>query len=427
MAYSALSNEYFHRNGLVRMLWWVPEIYKVTVTAELPTTRTSFNVGLDMGLNISEIAGVRTIEEIKDVQSVRQYKKRPDPLEQASNEAVMQRMRESGIEAPKGRALQSKKMSISPDKPEPIVSPFASTSKSAYELQAAIDATALRIEEVAEFAGDKTNRVVSAELVEILERIHHSHLMAAVKAYPSHARLQEEAVAVLLDIELRLVNIEASFKNLEDGIEDRAALDALRTKILALQSKQDNVVGTAAQRTQVALDNLLEDQLVQFSSPPLMAWDRRYYEPLRAESTDFWPKFDLSLFDMVPNTRDLSVPGLADSQECSRFCAELLQQLFMARNQPLPSALDKIGVNAGKDLIPMVPAITDVRKGGRLNPDRVKTRMLTEEMVEGLVKAFFEWPFRPQSWELALAGDHGTGEGEHDSESENEEVTVPAH
>jgi hypothetical protein len=35
--------------------------------------------------------------------------------------------------------------------------------------------------------------------------------------------------------------------------------------------------------------------------------------------------------------------------------------------------------------------------------------MLTPEMMEGLVKAFMEWPFRPTAVEMALAQDSGYG------------------
>ncbi|KAF2207370.1 hypothetical protein CERZMDRAFT_91799 [Cercospora zeae-maydis SCOH1-5] len=48
----------------------------------------------------------------------------------------------------------------------------------------------------------------------------------------------------------------------------------------------------------------------------------------------------------------------------------------------------------------MVPAITDPRKGGRLDPKHMKVRQLTSEMLEGLIKAWFEWPFKPDGWEL---------------------------
>ena len=53
----------------------------------------------------------------------------------------------------------------------------------------------------------------------------------------------------------------------------------------------------------------------------------------------------------------------------------------------------------------------------------VKVRMLSEEMVEGLVRAWFEWPFKPRLIDLALAVD-SSSEGKEHAEGDVEGVAV---
>ena len=190
---------------------------------------------------------------------------------------------------------------------------------------------------------------------------------------------------------------------MEDAEIEQAVLDQLRAQVLSLDALINSIVEKAPDRTSNFIEHLVEDQIAFYSPSPLMAWDRRSYEPLQAQASDFWPNFEMTLLDFTPKSIDLTVPDLADSRECARFCNDLLRTLFSSKNQPLPLVLDRVGVNASKDLIPMVPAITDVRRGGRLNPNNLKVQMVTTEMIEGLVKAFFEWPFRPEKWELTLA------------------------
>jgi transcription factor 1 len=48
----------------------------------------------------------------------------------------------------------------------------------------------------------------------------------------------------------------------------------------------------------------------------------------------------------------------------------------------------------------------------------MSVRMLTPEMVEGLVKAFLEWPFRPSTVELALAQDASVAQEDDETDGE---------
>ena len=107
---------------------------------------------------------------------------------------------------------------------------------------------------------------------------------------------------------------------------------------------------------------------------------------------------------------------VASQSESAKVVQQLLKHLYIGVSLSVVHQLNRVAPNAGNDLPRLVPEITDARKGGRLDPVKVVVRMLSEEMIEGLCKAFLEWPFRPAMWQLALAGervayDQAMGEG----------------
>ena len=419
MGYDALAKEFLQRNGMVRMLWWVPELYKPTsLGGRLPYTRSSFNVGLGISANISEVAGVSPVDMIiGNRKPTVKIRKRWDATERAISHDVGSASERKGMNVPGGRALQERDPApLEPGETFTAVSPFSVTISNEADLRTKIAALSARLTNMAKFLANKgrvSAGISMADRAAALSSLEYPQSALASKHMKTevHSNFSEHRGAVLLDLGLVLINLEASFKELEDRLE-RTTLNELREEVLSLGRTYNRLLESASDRTAITAIEILEDQVGFFLSPRLLPLDRREYEPLQAETADFWPKYDLALFDMVPTGTDLSVPDLASSREASDFCAELVKTLFGATSQPVPLALDRIGVNAGKDLIPLVPAITDPRRGGRLNPMDVKVRMLTDEMIVDLVKAFFEWPFRPQSWELALANGDVAGSSE---------------
>jgi transcription factor 1 len=228
--------------------------------------------------------------------------------------------------------------------------------------------------------------------------------------------VNNERFSILADVALILTNIEAGYMDLKDQKMIDSESDDLRNLIESLnQTFREMIEGD---KTMPALiDDFVEDQLTFYSSTSPSLLERRAYEPLQAQTSDFFPEADMTLMDFVPRGTDLSVPGLADRQECTALLKTLLRNMFALKNQSVPEALDKsIGINAGRDLVRIVPEITDIRKGGRLDPKYLRVRALTPAMIEGLVKAFFEWPFKPENWQLSLA--RGGLNDEVDSEKE---------
>lgn len=424
MANDCLAKAGFFEAGLVRMLWWVPDESKEhLVSANIPSNRSALDVGLDMAFGISEVAGVKSMHSLLDT-SVSLFRKRLDILDSIVSAQVATRMQERGLIVP--RSEEPIPSQIKPGKQVNVLSPLANLTHDAATLENHITVLAARLEEIFNWAGswrvqtEKNGDLVQASLDSLqypqsdaIEVTRRGRSISADKS--GRARR-----VVLLDLGLRLLNAEASCNEVaEKSSLDRETLDGLRERILALGKRYNELAECGGSKIVTVVNEFLEDQLAFFSSSPLISWDRRSYEPFQIAPEDLFPTNDVALLDFMPKAVDLSVPDLADAREGAKLCAQLLKSLFSMKSQSLPVVLERIAVNASKDLIPQVPAITDARKGGRLNPEDLKVRMLTTEMIEGLVKAWFEWPFRPQSWELSLV--NGEAEGDEAAQSESEE------
>jgi transcription factor 1 len=72
---------------------------------------------------------------------------------------------------------------------------------------------------------------------------------------------------------------------------------------------------------------------------------------------------------------------------------DFVYALFTVPSQSLPEALDKLQHGASQ-IMGDCPALTDPDRGGRMNMKHFRVRMLTSEMIEQLVRAYREWPFK---------------------------------
>lgn len=67
--------------------------------------------------------------------------------------------------------------------------------------------------------------------------------------------------------------------------------------------------------------------------------------------------------------------------------------LFAVGSAPLPEALDKLQHGLSQ-IMDSCPSLRDPDKGGRMNMHHLRVRVLTAEMIEELVKAYRDWPFK---------------------------------
>jgi transcription factor 1 len=207
--------------------------------------------------------------------------------------------------------------------------------------------------------------------------------------------------AIFIDTMLRILNLETHAVHFRDTLK----IDI--TDIAARLYNLDKIIQKLQPTVSQQQANLYADQAAFFAQPPNLRYDRRPYEPLQISATDAFPETTITLLDIVPSTIDLDVPGLADRAEVGKLTELFLKIVFSYKSVPLPWVLDRIAPNCAQDLIPQAPSVTNPRAGGRLNPECVWVRMLTEQMVKELVSAWYEWPFKPERFELEMAGMQG--------------------
>ena len=419
----ALSHWLFNQYGPVRMLWWVPERYKPSIIPpNLVYSRSNLNARIEMAYDVSEVAGVQSTAMVKSARrNDFTERQRSNVLESLNRQAITERMREAGLTLPRGRKalsiLESKTKAEAKANGE-SQSPLANTAQSANALREQIDKAGARLNELSWWISSPNIPFKKPGVLEAkksaLSSVQYPQCIKGKENFP-HMRakfVNNERFIILTDMSLRLANMEAGYMDLKDtGMteEERGSiLSSLQTLNLAFRG----LIGGDKSMPPL-IDDFIEDQLTFYSSTPALSLERRAYEPLQAATSDFYPEHDMTLIDFVPRGTNLRVPDLAGRQECTTFLKDLLKHLFTAKTRSVPEALDKaIGINAGKDLIAMVPAITDIRKGGRLDPSDLRVRALTPEMIEGLVKAFFEWPFKPENWQLMLGRGTRLDDGE---------------
>lgn len=423
MTYAAQLNETIHGNSLVRMLWWVPEASKPLALPGLTRFNRSFSVGLALGANVTEVAGTERLENRPSGRN----QSRPSLLDRIVAEQVRSSMAENGTKIPPGREMPFSNEAAGDSSPYREM--MATTCTSIADLEEAIEdfqthASTLKDilartrsksrESKAEFRGAAGDRFLATH-------IRYPQCIASVrekKVVAFHCGTSTLTRAMLvMDLYARLINLEANYAAVAEANPDSPPqLSTLRAEVLACGTSTDELVEEyTGQSSQYYIQMILEDYVSCAAQPPTLNRDRRSYEPLLIKPDEFWPNYNLTLLDFTPHSEDLSVPDVASQLDGVKVCQRMLRNMFLMSAHPLPAALDRLAPNAAQDLIPQVPELADPRRGGRLDPKNLSVRMLTPEMWRKLVKAFFEWPFRPSRLELALSeANMASGQDEED-------------
>ncbi len=423
MSADALSHQLFNRDGPVRMLWWLPERYKHTVIpSHYIYDRSKLSAGIEMAYDVSEVAGVQPSAMAKFTGRVGYTERsRPKIYDEVNRQTVAERMQTTGLVLPEGRILLDPRPSKSKiESSNEYLSPLSNTAETVDGLQAQLKDFKTGLDElscwikpgqrIGKSARSKAKRA-SALAIVLYPQCKIPNRQATQR------RANYDTIGIVSDMAFRLINIEAGFAKLKEEHMIDSSNDDLDDRIKTLSNKFYSVVSSSRQMDTIIQD-IVEDELAFCSSSPLSMLDCRAYEPLQAETADFYPEQDMTLIDFMPRELDFSVPGLATRQEVTTLMMDLLKNMFVKKSTSVPKTLDTtIGVNAGRDLVNMVPEITDIRKGGRINPNDLRVRALTRDMIEGLAKGFFEWPFRPERWQLTLA--------HHQKDGLEEEGTAP--
>ncbi|KAJ4344984.1 hypothetical protein N0V95_006021 [Ascochyta clinopodiicola] len=196
---------------------------------------------------------------------------------------------------------------------------------------------------------------------------------------------KKESIEAIADVGEEIYHAECRALRMPPGPEK----DALLQQITDLESKWEQPLTKIGVNYRTAPLSVLDDRLSLRSPPyPRLQWDRRPFEPLTMHPSEAWPPTRLSLISSTPFPRPAG-----QTSDWYEWVQDFLYGLFAMGSQPLPEALDKMQHGASQ-IVDSCPSLRDPEKGGRLNMRHLRVRMLTKDMIEELVLAYRDWPFK---------------------------------
>ncbi|KXT16033.1 hypothetical protein AC579_7137 [Pseudocercospora musae] len=428
-AWSSLQNGVFHQAGLVRMLWWLAEPDKIALLPHVSNYKLFASAALGLSCNTNEVVAMKSSREYKDESEKVDIRSRYSGISAESSARVQERMADRGIIVPEGREVHQREP-VKEDTQTQWNSPLAVKYHTLPEFEAEFEELSERVNKHIEIkTGKKISPSHRPALQRLVDSMRYPQVHGAISEHRSRVSMYakkyrvarskttgvasrfgpkteervgpaELSMALCADSFLHMINLEVHYKFLEENGVD---VSAFKPKLASLLQQIDEWSRCGSGATQLADTCRLWEDVIDFEAPtPILITDRRQYEALRAKPEDFYPAANVCMLDITPNELDMAVSGVADRNEVANLCRYLLKIMFSLKSRSVTSALDRIAPSAAKDLIPMVPAITDPRRGGRLDPANLKVRQLTDEMLEGLAKAWVEWPFKPEMHEMPL-------------------------
>lgn len=189
-----------------------------------------------------------------------------------------------------------------------------------------------------------------------------------------------------IDLAEDIYNLECKILGLGDGPSKEAAL----RKLEDMERELDGFIGKTTPVRRTAIINEIDDRLALRSPVPRLQWDSRPYEPLIMQPGEVWPAARVSLLDSEPRPPLKCDPSLPLTR-----LLPFVRKLADYPQSSVVGALEAIQPGAG-ELVEQVSSLKDPKKGGRLNMNNLRVRMLTKEMVAGLWEAYEQWPFKHQ-------------------------------
>ncbi|PVI07045.1 hypothetical protein DM02DRAFT_609419 [Periconia macrospinosa] len=193
---------------------------------------------------------------------------------------------------------------------------------------------------------------------------------------------QVEAAAIVGE---EIYDLECMILSLPDGLDKDKALTALKDK----ENEYEAAVERINKNFRSAVPVETDDRLILRSPVPRLQWESRPYEPLTIQADEVWPIHQVSLLDLMPRP-----PPPDMDLEWWEWVDDFYTVLFSSPGISVREAMNLVQPGADS-LLDEVPSLKDPMKGGRLNMDHFRVRMLTHEMIVDLCRAYKEWPFRP--------------------------------
>ncbi|KAF2704256.1 S-adenosyl-L-methionine-dependent methyltransferase [Pleomassaria siparia CBS 279.74] len=206
----------------------------------------------------------------------------------------------------------------------------------------------------------------------------------------------------IVDLAESIFDLECDILRMEPESPEKAtALEVLKT----YNDKYEAAVKKYYPNMRGQIFSDIDDRLGLRSPVPRMRWDNRLYEPLVVQMDEVWPKARVSLIDIEPRS-----PSEGQDAEYWEYFQDFVHALLWRVDSSLPEALQRVQPGAVQ-LIDQIPILRDPSKGGRLDLNHLRVRMLTLEMLDELYSAYRDWPFKdsdadhPHHFRMLMGGD----------------------
>ncbi|CAN9086897.1 unnamed protein product [Alternaria sp. RS040] len=211
-------------------------------------------------------------------------------------------------------------------------------------------------------------------------RIAHSFFASQHQAYKN-----KSLASAIADTGEEMYKLECEILGMQDGLEKDSAM----ARLAELNTKWDQ--GIQSQNANYAMASVVElDDRISIRSPCSfhLQWDTRPYEPFVMRNDEVWPQNRLSLVFSEPTPKPVS-----KFPDFHKWVIDFMFGLFANPKDGVNAALDRMQ-HGLSDIINECPTLKDPEKGGRLQMEHLRVRMLTDEMIIELVKAYKDWPFK---------------------------------
>ncbi|KAH6670322.1 hypothetical protein F5X68DRAFT_159263 [Plectosphaerella plurivora] len=186
--------------------------------------------------------------------------------------------------------------------------------------------------------------------------------------------------------------------------DDLAALHAEGSKKLAKSIEEFNESVEKLSRLSRDQFRLTRNNEIVFKQdPPVMLWDRRPWEPLKAEPDEFYPKNDCALLDIQPKSMHPLLRAAGEKGDRPSDILDLMHRALADESRtPISKGLQKLWPGALEGVMPHCPSLKDPAQGGHPVEGyaEITPRILNEKQWIEILEAFLKWPFRPSYAEM---------------------------
>ena len=384
---AARTHSIFQEYGLVRMLIWMRDKEKKVVHPRVITHRRKFAIEAEVSCE--------TLSEIAGSDEFASKFRREHGLDLDGARVVLDSMTKANIETPSARMgkLQTevlRNIETSTEGTRGIIHPALKDLKE-------MEARYARREFCSYY--DEDDNPVYLDLEGTLrgprdvQRTPEYLQLLALQSRVKHLNNNNDrADRFILEYE----SIIAEQQKLEqvDTPDVQEKKDKLQKQLLAWKAQVDRL----PPNIEPVIWHRIDDRRAFRQDPPILLWDRREAEPLVVFEKDFFPQQEMCLLDFQPK----SIWPIFQGENITNYdyVEFILSTLLINPSQSVVRGLKALAPGADEWIIPRCPSLSNTAKGGVTELGHLSVRTLNQDMLQEIMEAWMDWPFRPTKREM---------------------------